>query len=282
MRQITLIASAAAILLGAGCKPPPKEKAVEMFQKDVARYFNELNREASDRKERLRNDLDRVKRDPHMEPATGTIYSTFTFNPEGFVVENYVCQGPNPRNPSEKCGTSLTIPAVEAEYLCRSCGHSPYRSHTGVAAVSPCPTCSGADGKLKPLGDEIVSRDAIKAREGAVVKEMFELTAENPEKPLAAKVRYVRRVWAYDPRATVRVSQAAMTKAAVEVDWIPSEAYDRSSTDPKAKYMQPGFHRLDGVYVGEIEFTWKNGTLTEKARSETAVRPWKDLTTVGK
>lgn len=273
MRQITLIASAAAILLGAGCKPPPKEQAVEMFKKDVQRHFNELNREAADRKERMREELARTKRDPHMDPATGTIYSTFTFAADGFVVENYACQ---------KCGTSLAIPAVEAEYLCRSCGHSPYRSHTGIANVSPCPACAGADGKLKPLSDEIVSRDSIKAREGAIVKEMFELTAENPEKPLAAKVRYVRRVWAFDPRATVRVSQAAQTKAAVDLSWIPNESYDPTSTEPTAKYSRPGFHRLDGVYIGEIEFTWKNGTLTEKARSESAVRPWKDLTTVGK
>jgi hypothetical protein len=53
--------------------------------------------------------------------------------------------------------------------------------------------------------------------------------------------------------------------------------------NPKSAYAMPGFHRLDGTFVGEIEFQWKGGTLTERSRqAEAAVRPWKDLTTVGK
>jgi hypothetical protein len=273
MRHLPVIAAVA--LLAAGCKPPPKDQVVELFKKDVARHFNELNREAQDRKERMRSDQARLKRDPHMDPATGTIYNTFTFDPEKFIVENYKCQS---------CGIVLALPAPEAEYLCKSCGHSPYRSHTGVnKAVSPCPTCSGADGKLKPVGDDLVSRESLQAREGAVVKEMFQLTADNPEKPLQAKVRYVRRLWAFDPRGTVKISQTAQNKAAVDMTWLPSDAaYDPNSADPMAKYSRPGFHRLDGVYLGEIDFVWKNGTLTEKGRTETPVRPWKDLTTVGK
>jgi hypothetical protein len=272
MRHLPIIAAAA--LLAAGCKPPPKDQVVDLFKKDVARHFNELNREAMDRKERMRNDLARLKRDPHMDPATGTIYNTFTFDPDKFIVENYKCQS---------CGITLALPAPEAEYLCKSCGHSPYRSHTGVnKAVSPCPTCSGADGKLKPVGDDLVSRESIKTREGAVVKEMFELTADNPEKPLQAKVRYVRRLWAFDPRGTVKISQTAQNKAAVDMTWLPSEGAVYDPSTPTSKYALPGFHRLDGVYLGEIDFVWKNGTLTEKGRTETPVRPWKDLTTVGK
>ena len=278
MRQLTLVCAAAALLSSAGCKPPPKDQAVDMFQTDVRRYFNELNREAMDRKDRLRGDLARAKVNPYFDTATGTVYNTFSFDPAGFVVENYKCQA---------CGTSLALPAAEAEYLCKSCGHSPYRSHTEYPDLSkvpsPCPKCASADGKLKPLTDDLVSKDSIKLREGAVVRDMFELTAENPEKPLVAKVRYVRRLWVFDPRGTVKLSQAAQTKGAVDMTWVPSESgvYDPSA--PTSKYSVPGFHRLDGVYLGEIEFTWKGGTLTEKSRlAETPVRPWKDLRTVGK
>ena len=278
MRQLTLVCAAAALILSAGCKPPPKEQAVEMFRGDVARYFNELNREAMDRKERMRGELARSKRDPQFDAATGTVYNTFSFDPDSFVVENYKCQS---------CGTTLALPAAAAEYLCKSCGHSPYRSHTEYPDLSkvpsPCPKCAGSDGKLKPLTDDLVSRDSIKLREGAVVKDMFELTADNPEKPLVAKVRYVRRLWVFDPRGTVKLSQAAQTKGAVDMTWMPSESGVYDPAAPTSRYSVPGFHRLDGVYLGEIEFTWKGGTLTEKSRSaETAVRPWKDLRTVGK
>jgi rubrerythrin len=275
MRQLTLVCAAAALVLSAGCKPPPKEQAKDMFLNDVRLYFNELNREAMERKERLRSELARAKTNPHFDAATGTVYNTFSFDPDGFVVENYKCQS---------CGTVLALPIAAAEYLCKSCGHSPYRSHTGVnKSVSPCPTCSGADGKLKALTDDLVSKDSIKQREGALVKDMFEMTQENPEKPLVAKVRYVRRLWVFDPRGTVKISQAAQTKAAVDMTWLPSEGGAFDPTSPTSKYSVPGFHRLDGVYLGEIEFVWKGGTLTEKSRlAETPVRPWKDLTTVGK
>lgn len=272
MRRSLILAAAA--LLAAGCKPPPRDKVVELFQKDVLGFFNELNREAMDRKDRLRGDVARMKRDPLMDAATGTIYHTFTFDPNGFVVENYKCQS---------CGTSLALPSAESEVLCKSCGHSPYRNHANVnKSVSPCPTCSGADGKLKAMSEDLVNKESIKAREGAVVKDMFELTADNPAKPLAAKVRYVRRVWAFDARGSVKLSQAAQTKAAVDMTWIPTDAGVLDTSNPMSKYGVAGFHRLDGVYIGEIEFTWNNGELTERSRSETPVRPWKDLTTVGK
>src|SRR6188474_3102913 len=136
MRHLTLVCAAAALVSSAGCKPPPKDQAIDMFQSDVRRYFNELNREAMDRKERLRGDLARAKVNPYFDTATGTVYNTFSFDPAGFVVENYKCQA---------CGTSLALAAAEAEVLCKSCGHSPYRSHVEYPDLSkvpsPCPKC---------------------------------------------------------------------------------------------------------------------------------------------
>jgi hypothetical protein len=277
MRHLISLLAGLALLGALGCKPPPKEQAIESFRRDVRRYFDEQNRQALDRKDRLRADLDRAQRNPHMDPATGTVYSTFLFDPEGFVVENYKCQA---------CGTSLMLTAPSAEYLCRSCGHSPYKSHTGDnLKASPCPKCVGADGKPKVPGEDLVAKDAIKTREGATVKDMFELTAENPEKPLVAKVRYVRKLWVFDARGTVTLSEAAKKKATAssDIDFIPTEGGTYNPQEPKTRYSTPGFHRLDGTYVGEIEFQWSGGTLTEKSRqAEVAVRPWKDLTTVGK
>lgn len=276
MRQLTTTSIAAALLLGLGCKPPPKDQAIDAFKRDVASYFDGLNREALNRKEKLRGELARSLRDPLMDPATGTVYSSFdAFDPEGFIVENYKCQA---------CGTILLLTAPAAEYLCKSCGHSPYVGHAGVnLKVSPCEKCAGTDGRVKAPSETQVAKEAMKLRDGAVVRDSFELTQDNPEKPLVAKVRYVRRLWVWDPRGTVKLSQAAQTKAAVDMTWIPTEsgAYDPAS--PTSKYGVAGFHRLDGTYIGEIEFQWKGGTLTEKSRTaETAVRPWKDLTTVGK
>ena len=286
MRHAIAFLAAVALFGALGCKPPPKEQAIESFKRDVASYFDALNREALDRKDHLRGDLDRALRNPHMDPATGTVYSTFEpFNAEGFVVENYKCQA---------CETTLLLTSAAATYLCPSCGHSPYRSHTDLGGkeklkliASPCPKCAGADGRVKPPTEDQVSKDAIKLREGATVKDMFELTQENPEKPLIAKVRFVRKLWVFDPRGTIKLSTAAQTKATAagaDLTWLPNEAaYDPTSTDPMARYSRPGFHRLDGTYVGEITFEWKGGALREVSRqAEVAVRPWKDLTTVGK
>ena len=106
MRRLMTALAVAALLGGAGCKPPPKEQAIEMFKKDVQRYFNDQNREALDRKERLRGELDRSKRNPLMDPATGTLYSLFSFDPAGFVVDGLKCQ---------TCGE--TIQKMDGDFL---------------------------------------------------------------------------------------------------------------------------------------------------------------------
>lgn len=279
MRRAIVVLSVLGLFGALGCKPPPKEQAIEMFRKDVQRHFDDLNRDAMDRKERLRGDLDRAQKNPHMEAATGSVYSTFVFEADGFVVADYKCQA---------CGTMLLLAAPASLYLCPSCGHSPYKSHTGVnLKVSPCPKCAVKDGRAQPPSDAEVGLEEMKTREGATVRPMFDLTQDNPEKPLVAKVRYVRKLWVFDPRGSVKLSQAAQTKATAagaDLAFLPSDAaYDPTNTDPLARYSRPGFHRLDGTYVGEITFEWKGGALREVSRqTETAVRPWKDLTTVGK
>ena len=104
MRHLTTLSITAALLLGLGCSPPPKGQAIEAFKRDVASYFDALNREALDRKERMRGELARSLRDPLMDPASGTVYSTFdAFNPDGFIVDNYKCQA---------CGTLLLLTAM--------------------------------------------------------------------------------------------------------------------------------------------------------------------------
>ena len=276
MRHAIALLSAVGLFAAMGCKPPPKEQAIGMFKQDVQRHFNDLNRDAMDRKARLRGDLERVQNNPHMDGPTGSVYNTFMFEPDGFVVADYKCKA---------CGIVLLLAAPASQYLCPSCGHSPYVGHAGVnLKVSPCEKCAGQDGRVKAPTDAQISKEEMKLHEGATVKEMFELTQDNPEKPLIAKVRYVRKLWVFDPRGSVKLSQAAQTKGAVDMTWMPSDAaWDPTNTDPMARYSRPGFHRLDGTYVGEITFEWKGGSLREVSRqSEVAVRPWKDLTTVGK
>jgi hypothetical protein len=249
-----------------GCKPPPKEETVKAFQKELHLYFNNLNKEAHSQKDGLRRDIQSAQKNPALGQPTGMILNTFTFDENAFVVENYRCKTP-------ACGVRLLLAAPSFEYLCRACGHSPYATHPNGHAYkeSPCKVCVGGEGKPREPGADQISRDAFKLQLGAVVKEMFELTEDNPEHPMKAKVRYLRRQWVFDARGTVALPERVRTT--VEAGWIPSE-----TPQGENGYDRPGFHRLEMIYVGEIEFEFCGGNLRELSRRpEDAVRPWKDL-----
>ena len=84
-----------------------------------------------------------------------------------------------------------------------------------------------------------------------------------------ATVRYVRRQWAYDPRGTVDLSQRVVERASVDMSWIPTDAQGGRN---------PGYHRLDGTFVGEMEVVYRSGEIEIRSRRvEEAVRPWKNL-----
>jgi len=101
------------------------------------------------------------------------------------------------------------------------------------------------------------------------VRQMFELTQDNPAKPLRATVRYVRRQWAYDARGTVDLSQRVIERASVDMQYIPTDQQGGRN---------PGYHRPDATFVGELEVEYRGGELTVLShRVEEAVRPWKNL-----
>lgn len=264
MRLPLLSFATLALLATASCKPPPKDVATKAFVKELHLYFNNLNNEGQARKD----DLRKADAKLGLITATGSIYSTYTWDENAFVVYNYKCK---------TCETKLIITSPSTQYLCPSCGHCPYVTHGANfnRKESPCKTCLGADGKPREADAALIAKEMFERAEGAKVKAMFDLTQENTAKPLIATVRYVRRQWAYDQRGVVEMSPRALEKAvasaAVDPTFLPtgsSESVGRA----------PGYHRLDATFVGEMEFEYRGGEITVRSRGvEDPVRPWKDL-----
>lgn len=262
MRVTLLAALILAIVPVAGCKKVTKDQGTAAFHKELHLYFSNLNNEAQFRKDEFRKPDVRLG----MVTPTGSIYSTYSFDPAAFIVRNFKCK---------TCETKLLLTSPHSEYLCPSCGHSPYVTHPAgfIRKEAGCKTCIGADGKPKEPSTDAIAKEAFERSEGAVVQPMFEFATgkDNPNAAMVATIRYVRRQWAYDMRGTVEITPRVVEKAGVEVSHIPTAA---EGMPGKA----PGFHRLDATFVGEIEFEFRGGELTIRTRrAEEPVRPWKDL-----
>jgi hypothetical protein len=242
----------------AACKPVPKDQARTAFTKELHLYFNNLNNEAQSRKDDLRKSDAKLG----LMTATGSIYSTYTFDENAFVVYDYKCK---------TCETKLIVSSPETQYLCPSCGHCPYVQHPAGfnRKESPCKLCLGADGKPKEPNPTLITKESFERAGDASVRPMFDLTQAETTKPLIATVRYVRRQWAYDPRGTVDLSQRVVERASVDMSWIPTDAQGGRN---------PGYHRLDGTFVGEMQVRYRAGEIEILSRRvEDAVRPWKNL-----
>jgi hypothetical protein len=247
-----------------GCKKVTKEQGTAAFHKELYLYFANLNNEAQFRKDEFRKADVRLG----MVTPTGSIYSTFLFDENAFVVKNFKCK---------TCETRLLITAPGTEYLCPSCGHCPYVTHGAGfnRKESPCKICMGTDGKPKEPNSALIAKEAFEKEPGAQVLSMFEFASgkDNPNATMVATVRYVRRQWAYDNRGVVDISSRVVEKAAVDPTWLPIVSVEGGMPG-----RPPGFHRLDATFVGEIEFEFRGGDLSVKQRRlEEAVRPWKDL-----
>ena len=116
MRVTLLAALVLATLPVVGCKKVTKEQGTAAFHRELHLYFNNLNNDAQFRKDEFRKPDVRLG----MTTATGSIYSTYTFDPAAFIVRNYKCR---------TCETKLLLTSPQVEYLCPSCGHSPYVTH---------------------------------------------------------------------------------------------------------------------------------------------------------
>src|SRR5438128_6361985 len=102
------------VIAAAGCKPPPPGTVESQLKREMKLWFNNQNNEALARRDNLRAEQAMAMRNPALQAPTGTIYSTFTWDESGFIVENYRCQ---------ICNAKMLLPFPSAEYLCRSCGH---------------------------------------------------------------------------------------------------------------------------------------------------------------
>jgi hypothetical protein len=261
--KLLTVGLAASVAFG-GCAKVTKEQGTKAFYKEVHLYFNNLNNEAQFRKDEMRKNDAKLG----IITPTGSIYSTYVFDENAFIVKNFKCK---------TCETKLLITAPGSEYLCPSCGHCPYVTHGAGfnRKESPCKICMGADGKPKEPNAALIAKESFEKEPNVQVLPMFEFTSgkDNPNAAMAATVRYVRRQWAYDNRGVVDISSRVIEKAAVDASYLPIQA-----TEGGAMGRSPGFHRPDATFVGQIEFEFRGGDLTVKQRFlEEAVRPWKDL-----
>ena len=267
--RLTLLSIGIAVLAAlSGCAKVTKEQGLKAFHKELHLYFNNLNNEAQFRKDEMRKNDAKLG----LVTPTGSIYSTYLFDETAFVVKNFRCK---------TCETRLMITAASAEYLCPSCGHCPYVKHEGTfnRKESPCKTCLGPDSKPREPNADLIKKEAFEAA-GATVQPMFEFLPgkDNPNLPMVAVVRYVRRQWAYDQRGVLEISPKAVEKAVNAASVDPTFLPTAATPDGVQMGRAPGFHRPDATFVGEIEFEFRGGDLTiSKRRAEEAVRPWKDL-----
>src|SRR5215831_2456694 len=249
--RLTLLSVGIAVLAAlSGCAKVTKEQGTKAFYKELHLYFNNLNNEAQFRKDEMRKNDAKLG----LVTPTGSIYSTFLFDENAFVVKNYKCK---------TCETKLLITSPGSEYLCPSCGHCPYVTHAAGfnRKESPCKICMGTDGKPKEPNPALIAREAFE--KDATVLPMFEFQQgkDNPNQTMVATVRYVRKQWAYDNRGVVDISQRVIEKASVDPSYLPVVAVEGGVAG-----RPPGFHRLDATYVGEIDFEFRGGDLSLKAR----------------
>ena len=268
MRFKLLATGLVAALAMSGCAKVTKDQGTKACYKELHLHFNNLNNEAQFRKDEMRKNDAKLG----LITPTGSIYSTYLFDETAFIVKNYKCK---------TCETRLIITSPAAEYLCPSCRHCPYVKHEGTfnRKESPCKACLGPDGKPREPNADLVKREAFEAA-GATVLPMFEFVQgkDNPNAPMLALVRYVRRQWAYDQRGVVEISPKAMDKAISTASVDPTFVPLATSGEGAAVGKAPGYHRLDATFVGQIEFEFRGGDLSVKTRwPEEAVRPWKNL-----
>ena len=119
--------------------------------------------------------------------------------------------------------------------------------------------------------------EELLAAQGTTAEEMVRLDHQR-QATMNVTVRYVRRVWVYDDKATVQVSTKAVERAVSDPAYIPSGNASEDPTDKLAKYQRAGFHSPDTTYVGELKFEYRGGVVTQVGPPrEEPVRPWKDI-----
>lgn len=271
VRTVSAILAAAVI---AGCGYPNADLKKAAARDEVALHFANLNTDAEQRKMDMKSPRPSID----VTPSTGRIYSDYVWSPDSVVITDIVC---------EFCKThqivALYVPEKNPEVRC--------------------PTCASPDRegkKAPPLLKANLTLEDLRKRAGeANVKVMWEIReGDNPDLPVKAVVRYVRRLWAFDPQGRIELpSEAAKAKGAPDLSPILTPSpYPESATyvdidgrpvsEPvpgetptwpaMGNYYFRGFHRLDSVYVGEMSIEFETSLKVTEAAKEQSVRPWND------
>ncbi len=262
MRRLLMICAVFAVAVGIGCGPPPSDKH---FQDVVMVHFSQLNIEG----ETARIDA-RVKKAAATAPAGGRQYSTYSWHPEGVILEDVECN---------KCRTRQTVVAYRGEDVpCSSCG-SPDRDKTTGRMSSPLLRGGQTSQQLLDLYRE-------KARP------MFELRAELAKgtKEKVAIVRYVRQHWIIDDLGKIDISEKAMQRAGTTSKFDTEGGYHRPDSmfiGTTAFFYTGAAQQIDSASVAKIlkgeadRKLWKLGSAMP---IEQPVRPWdapRNITTPG-
>lgn len=283
-----LIAAAAvlAAVLASGCKKTQQEIEQEQASRDARfrqalhLYFKNLNDDAHQRKDSVRAQMYHAENNPILPPPEGSTFSSYSFDDTAFMVYNYVCR---------TCGSKLILHLNETlaeQYLCPACRHSPYQVHPPNTDLrkSPCTQCITNDKPAAPDTKQYTREWFQKfEKEGVAVGGMYELVDKDLEKPFKAKVRYVRKSWSYDPKGVLSVPQKAITNAASDAKYLPTAGsaidFDPLTGKQLPKYDLQGFHRLDGIFAGEMDFEFTSGGRLSQVGGtrEQPFRPWKDI-----
>jgi hypothetical protein len=267
------IAAFAVLAVLAGCGRPPYPQSLKLMETELTLYFANLNNDAEQRKLDVKTPRTRID-DPI---TTGRIYSDYLWSPDEslVIVTGVECL---------RCKTKQIVPL--------------YRVGTNGRVI--CPTCAAGDDKgdkatkAPPLLEGGLSLELLKQRCGEKnVHRMFEPASEaGPKEPVKAKISYVRRLWVYDPYGKVDyLGKNATEVQAYVTDMAPytPDSYIDVSGTPSApnpnpqkgnampiqnNYYAGGFHRLDSVYVGELDVEFDGSLKVIGQAKEEGLRPW--------
>jgi hypothetical protein len=288
MRRLTAVVGLAVVAAAWGCKPPPRQMLENLSKQELGLYFGNLNNEAELRK--LDQKTPRRSVDELVTNApVGQQYSDYVWNPDLVIVVDLPC---------ERCGTKQIVP-----------GYNP-----GKNAKVFCPTCGAGDDmggkpvppllekqvrKALPLLGADLTLEQLEQRAGKDnVRRMWEPQprANEQKDPLKIKIRYVRRQWAYDAYGTVAgLTDEARTKGVADPSTFAQSSLPYESSTfvdagtgatgsltnvkippaPMEHYHYGGYHRIDALYIGEMEVEFDGATLKMLGQpKEDALRPW--------
>ncbi|MBI2931475.1 MAG: hypothetical protein HYY16_07470 [Planctomycetes bacterium] len=228
MRCLLSLAAVACIV---GCGRAPVEKQEQAMQDLLFLHFDNLNNESEIEK----FDAKRSSPAKDVVPPLGLTFSTYMWHPQGVILSNVRCAACEARHP-------VLV----------------YRSEPLACTVCGSPDRDKASGKMTaPLVRGQLQRPDLEAAFGKNnVKAMFErVSAEKGD--LVAAVRYVRREWVFDDRASVVINPKAL-------ETTPADSLQKPDS-----YFSGGFHRLDAAYVATTLFMY-DGDLNQIDRDTVA------------